>query len=98
MSAEAAHLQCLNRKLQIIDRARRRGEMNDCIQPFRNVKVLCDILLDEFEPLVSQMMRDVLHPSGQKVVEHNNLIVAIQKPVRQMRAKEARSSCYQDPH
>ena len=49
MRAERAHLQRLNRKLQIIHRAGRRGEVQDVVDRARHVDKFGDVMLHHRE-------------------------------------------------
>ena len=61
MHPKRTHLQRLNGDLQVVDRAGRRGEMQDVVQGPAHVDEFRDVLVDEAEIRKRQQVVDVAH-------------------------------------
>src|SRR5204863_3175529 len=82
-----ADLQCGNRQLQVIDRARGAGPMQDVVDGTVDVDVVGDVVLDEREVPVRQV-RYVGRIAGQQVVDSNDRVVAIEECLCEVRSDE----------
>ena len=90
--AERADLQRLDRQLQVIDRARGRGEVPDVVDLPGEVEELGDVLLDELEVRVAGEMGDVVGLSGDQVVDRDDGMAAGEQQVGEMGTEESRSA------
>ena len=86
--AQRADLQGWNRKLQVVDGARRARPVQDQIHRARDRNLIGDVVVDELEVAVPQMA-DVREASGQQVVDPDHGVPAIEQAVGEMRADEA---------
>ena len=87
--AQRTDLQRLDRQLEVINRAGRRGEMPDVIDRAVQEDELGHVLLDEFEIPIAAQVGDVVHAAGDEVVDADDLVAARQQQVGQMGAEEA---------
>jgi len=71
---ERPHLQCLDRQPEVVDRARRRGEMQDVVDPALHVYILGHVVLDKRKPLVSEEMGDIVHVARDQVVHADDVM------------------------
>ena len=98
-----AGLERVQRKPQVVDRARERGEVEDEVERLVDRDVLDHVVVHEDERVVSQVL-DVRERSGLEVVEADDAMPALEERLAQMRAEEAcaagdeggwhRSRCY----
>ena len=89
MRRERANLQRGNRKIEVIDRTRRRREVKDEVDLARQINEIADIVLDEMKVLVAGEMLDVGDVSGEQVVHPDHLMSLAQQPVGEVRPEEA---------
>ena len=75
--------------VQVVDRARQRGEVEDRVDRAVDVDVVGDVVLDEVEAPVAEQVGDVARMAGRQVVERDDVVAIGQQPVRQVRADEA---------
>ena len=88
--AERADFQRRDRQLEIIDRAGRRGEMEDVIDFSSGRKMIVrDVVLDEGEILVAGEVLDVLEVAGDEIVDRDDAMTFREQPVGQMRAEKS---------
>src|SRR6185436_1852533 len=92
VGAEGADLQGLDRQLQIVDRARRRGEVEHGIDRSFDLERLGDVVVQEVEARSPAQMRDVLRPPGDQVVDADDPVPFGEQPVAEVRAEKTGSS------
>ena len=93
---ERPHLQRLNGDFQVVDRAGRRGKMQDVMQGAAHVDELRHVLMDEAEIRKRQQVVDVAHVPRDEVVHGNDLKPFLHETVAQVRAQKPR--CTRDEH
>src|SRR5579875_68303 len=95
LACQIKHIDCASRANQqgldtqptIVDRAGRRSEVEDVIDPAR-VKRCGNVLLDELEPSFSREMVDVVPVSGREVVDADHMMSFGEEGVTEMRAEK----------
>ncbi len=95
---QRAHLQRLDRKLKVVDRAGRRGKMEYPIQRPRDINELGDVVLIEAEMLVLGQVADILGRPRNEVVQTDDVVAIRQEPVGQVGAQKPGHSRDQEPH
>ena len=85
--AEGAHLQRLNRQFEVVDRARRARPVQDDIHGAVHVDVVGDVVFDEDEVPAAQV-GDVGQIAGQKVVDADHRVAAIEQRLGEVRPDE----------
>lgn len=88
MCAMRTHFQGLYGHLQVIDRAGRRGEMQDIVQFARYVDKLGDIVVVVLEVFLLKQVFDVVEAAGEQVVHADDLVAFGEKAVAEVRADE----------
>ena len=96
--AQRAHLERLDRQLEIIDRARGRGEVQHAVEIAGDVRELGDVVAHEREALVPGEVRDVVWAPSDEVVEADDRMAVAKKSVAEVRAEEAGGARYQNSH
>ena len=94
--AERADLERLDRKLVVVQRAGRTGEVDHRVQRLFDEDVLRHVVVHEAEVVPAVQMLDVVRRSGDQVVHGDHREALAQEPVAQMRAQESRSPGDQD--
>ena len=87
MRSERSHLQRGNGQQEVVDWARRARPVQDEIHRAVDVDIVGDIVFDQCEIAVTQV-RDVRDVPGQKVVDPDHCVAAIEQGFGQMRADE----------
>ena len=90
MSAERPDLERRNGVSEVIDRARRTGEMEDVVDLAVDLDRLGDIVLDEPETGVLEQACDVSASAGQQIVHADDLVAVAQETLAEMRSDEPR--------
>src|SRR5205814_5680814 len=72
----------------VIDRARKRGEMEDVVDRLVDLDRLGHVVVEERERLVAQV-RDVLERPRLQVVDTDNAVTLVKEVVAQVRTEEA---------
>jgi DNA-directed RNA polymerase subunit L len=91
-----ASLESLNRILLILDGARRASHIENSIN--LNVERESHIMANQLKLRVIQKMGNVLLASCAKIISDYNFVAQFEQSIRQVGAKKARSSSYQNPH
>ena len=86
--AEAADLERLDRHPQVVERARRRREVQDEVDRAGDVHVVGDVAPDQPEPRLLHEVHDVAGRSGQEVVQADDLHTAIEQVLAEVRSEE----------
>ena len=89
MCAERADFQRLDRQFQIINRAGGRRKVPDVVHRRIKKKKFGDVLLDKFEIGIPAEMRNVVHGTGDKIINADDFMAARQKQIGQMRSKKS---------
>ena len=90
MGAERADFQRRDRQLQVIDRAGRRGKMENVIDRLLDQDVARDVVLDVPVILVPAQVRDVRRVPRDEIIDRDDPVPLRQEPVRQMRPEKPR--------
>jgi hypothetical protein len=88
VGADGAHLEGLDRVLEVVDRAGRRGEVEDGVQRAGDVDEVGHVHADQPEPLADQVL-DVAQASGEEVVHADDVPALGQQPAAQVGPEEA---------
>ena len=96
--AQRAHLECLDRHVQIVHRAGQAGQVQHRIERALDEDVLGHVVLDEVEALVAGQVGDVVHVAGAEVVHGDHLVALSQQAVAEMGADEAGSAGDENAH
>ena len=89
VGAQRAHLERLDRQLEIVDRARRRCEVQHVVDRLGEEERLADVVLDEGEVLATAQMLDVAQAAGDQVVDADDAAALLEQAFTQMRAEKA---------
>ena len=87
VGAVRAHLQRLQRQPQVVDRARRAGEVVDEVDRFVDVGVLCQVERQEPECVPAQML-DVRERPRLEVVDADDAVLPGEQLLAEMGAEE----------
>ena len=85
---ERADLEGLDRVVQVVDRARRRGEVQDGVQAPGHVDELGHVLVDEVELRLGGQVLDVAQRAGDQVVHADHLVAFGQEAIGEVAAEE----------
>src|SRR5580704_13948435 len=72
--------------------------MHDRVQLARCIKVFGDVQLYKSKPSVAQMVGDVVHSPGGKIVKDDDLVVLLYQLIDKVRSEESSPTGYQCPH
>ena len=92
MGSVGANLQRRQRQPQVVDRARRAGQVIDDVDRLVDREMIRDVVIHEDEIVAAQVL-DVLKRPGLQVVEANDSVSVAGKRIAEMRSKKARASC-----
>ena len=98
VGAQRADLEGLNGKLEVIHRARRRGEMQHAVERAIELNELGDVVPHEAESRIGREMLEIPRRPGDEVVHSHHLVLLREEAVSQMRTEKARGSRHQEPH
>src|SRR5207248_3432829 len=96
--AERSDLQRLDGKLEIVDRARRRSEVQYPVEGPCDIGVLGDVVAYEEEAIVADEMRDIVRASRNEVVQPHDRMAVAQKTIAEVRSEKPGRSGYQNSH
>ena len=74
MRAQRADLERRDRMLQVIDRAGRRGEVQDVVDRPVDLERMRDVVADEGEAVVAAQMLDVGRAAGDEVIDADDFV------------------------
>ena len=95
---EAPDLERLDRKVQVIDRARWRREVQDTVDVIVDVERLRHVVLDQAESVEGREKLRVVTRSGDEVVDADHLVAIGQEALGEVRAKEAGGAGDENAH
>ena|SRR5204862_5987935 len=98
MRAERADLERGNGMLEVVDRARWTGEVQDAIQGPLDVDEHRDVVAEELETGVALEVRKIGGRSGEEVVHPHHGVTGRQQPITQVRPQKPACSRYEDAH
>ena len=87
--AERTDLERLDRQLEIIDRAGRRGEVENIVHRAGEIDELRHIMLDELKSRVAREMRDIIGIARDEVVDGDDAVALGEEAVGKMGAEKA---------
>ena len=88
VSPVRAGLQRVERKAQVVDGARKRGEVEDDVDRLVDRDVLDDVVVEEDEGVVADVV-EVRERPGLEVVEAQHPVAALEERLAEMRAEKA---------
>ncbi len=86
--AVRAGLQRVQRKAQVVDRARERREVEHDVERLLDRDVLDDVVVQEDEPVVAKVL-DVRERARLEVVEAQHAVTALEERLAEVRAEKA---------
>ena len=87
--AERTDLERLDRQLEIIDRAGRRGEMENDVHRAGKIDVLRDIVVDELEFRIAREVGDIVGVARDEIVDGDDAMALGKEAVGEMRAEKS---------
>ncbi len=98
MRAECADLEGGNGVLEVIDRARWTGEVQDAVQGSRHVDEHRDVVAEKLEAGVVVEVREIGGRSGEEVVHPHHGVTGREQPIAQVGPQEPACARYEDAH
>lgn len=94
---QSSHDICLDRLDWVVLVVHRRRGAREVVDPVHLEEDWLDyIVAEQLEPGVPEVVRDVLLPAGEEVVDHDHAVPLLQKPVDEVAADEPCPACYDD--
>ena len=98
VGAQRADLERRDGLLQVVDRTRRAGKVENPVHRALDVDEAGDVVLDELEGRVADQVGDVVRRPGDEVVHPDHLVPLGDEPVAEMGAQEAGGAGDEDTH
>ena len=88
VGAQRAHLQGLNRNLEVVNRRGRRGEVQNVIQLAGHEHKFAHVGMMELKIFLAKQMLNILERTRNQVVHGDDVVALFQEPVAEVRAQK----------
>src|SRR5581483_4198468 len=89
MSSQRTDLQCLDRQLQVIDRACRRSKMQEVVELAFDINIFGDVIMDKPKIRQTDEVGNILHRASRKVVHADDIVAFRDEPFAKMASKKS---------